>query len=259
MARTKPAPPLSQPGRRDLPVLAVLAVALAAATVWLIAMEWTPEYLRHQQAFRAAVARSQGESAARAVPFGIQQIWRQDTASANRCVTCHLAVTWKGFETAAEPLRTHPSEILRAHPVDRFGCTSCHGGQGWAVDRERAHGQVAAWPEPLLEPSAGRRAARRRRRTRDVDGGALQRVPPVRTADAGQPRHQSGEAPCGPEGLPRVSSYQRAWRPHRARPRLDRGQGPGPVPTTGSSGGGRARSAGTWPISRTRAPSCPTA
>jgi mono/diheme cytochrome c family protein len=151
MARAKPAPPSSQPGRRDLVVLAILAVLVAAATAWLIAVEWTPEYRRHQQAFRAAVARSQGESAARAVPSGIQQIWRQETASANRCVTCHLAVTWRGFETAEEPLRTHPAGILRAHPVDRFGCTSCHGGQGWAVDRERAHGHVAAWPEPLLD------------------------------------------------------------------------------------------------------------
>ncbi len=151
MARTKPAPPSSQPGRHDLPVLAILAGLLVAATAWLVVIERTPEYRRHQEAFRATVARSQGEAAARVVPSGIRQVWRQETASANRCVTCHLAATWRGFEDAKEPLRTHPADILRAHPADRFGCTPCHGGQGWAVDRERAHGHVAAWPEPLLD------------------------------------------------------------------------------------------------------------
>ena len=63
-------------------------------------------------------------------------------------------------------MRTHPADILRSHPVERFGCTPCHGGQGWAVDRARAHGQVAHWHEPLLDtalaealmPGAGRRA-----------------------------------------------------------------------------------------------------
>ena len=68
-------------------------------------------------------------------------------------MTCHLATTWSGFETAAEPLRTHPTTILRAHPVEQFGCTPCHGGQGWAVDVERAHGHVPHWPEPLLDTS----------------------------------------------------------------------------------------------------------
>jgi cytochrome c2 len=40
--------------------------------------------------------------------------------------------------------------VLTTHPIDRFGCTACHGGQGWALDREAAHGLVAHWPEPLL-------------------------------------------------------------------------------------------------------------
>jgi cytochrome c2 len=34
--------------------------------------------------------------------------------------------------------------------VERFGCTSCHGGQGWAIDTAAAHGEVAHWEEPLL-------------------------------------------------------------------------------------------------------------
>jgi mono/diheme cytochrome c family protein len=117
----------------------------------LIYEEWTPEYVRYQRAFCDAVRQRSGDAAEASVPAGIQQIWIPQTGDANRCVTCHLAATWRGFEAAPEPLRTHPAAILRSHPVDRFGCTPCHGGQGWAVDTERAHGHVAHWNEPLLD------------------------------------------------------------------------------------------------------------
>ncbi len=48
------------------------------------------------------------------------------------------ATSWKGFETAENPYRTHPAEILRSHPIEKYGCTSCHGGQGWAIDVDDA-------------------------------------------------------------------------------------------------------------------------
>jgi cytochrome c2 len=153
MAKVKPAPGSPPPGRTDHAVLAVLAVLLAIVTGWLIYAEATPEYRRHQQQFREAVRQRFGDSAARSVPSGIQQVWIPQIAGANRCVTCHLAATWRGFEGAPEPLRTHDAAILRTHPVDRVGCTLCHGGQGWAVDRLRAHGQVPYWPDPLLDTS----------------------------------------------------------------------------------------------------------
>jgi mono/diheme cytochrome c family protein len=74
---------------------------------------------------------------------------------ADRCVTCHQATAWKGFEGAEEPYRTHPVEPFRTHPPERFGCTACHGGQGWAVDVAPAHGPVPFWEEPLLGQDLG--------------------------------------------------------------------------------------------------------
>jgi cytochrome c551/c552 len=44
---------------------------------------------------------------------------------------------------------------LRTHPVEQYGCTACHGGQGWAIDVYDAHGEVAHWEEPLLSRSLG--------------------------------------------------------------------------------------------------------
>jgi mono/diheme cytochrome c family protein len=64
-------------------------------------------------------------------------------------------VGWKGFEAADNPFRTHPPQPLRTHPPERFGCTSCHGGQGWAVDVEPAHGAVEHWEQPVLGKTLG--------------------------------------------------------------------------------------------------------
>jgi cbb3-type cytochrome oxidase cytochrome c subunit len=64
-------------------------------------------------------------------------------------------VAWKGFEQAEQPFRTHPAGLLKAHPVEAFGCTACHGGQGWAIDVDPAHGEVAHWEEPLLSSWLG--------------------------------------------------------------------------------------------------------
>ena len=54
----------------------------------------------------------------------------------DRCETCHLGIDRAGFENAPPPFQTHPNReaILGKHPVDRFGCSICHDGQGTALD-----------------------------------------------------------------------------------------------------------------------------
>jgi cbb3-type cytochrome oxidase cytochrome c subunit len=74
---------------------------------------------------------------------------------ADRCITCHQATSWAGFESAENPHRTHPAEILRSHPPEKYGCSACHGGQGWAVDVDPAHGPVRHWEEPVLGAMLG--------------------------------------------------------------------------------------------------------
>ena len=154
MPKAAPAPAPRPPGRFDRPVLALLALLLAAATGWLVYVEASPEYRRHQRRFRDEVRLRLGDEGARSAPDGIQQIWIPELAAANRCVTCHVATTWQGFDGLPQPLRTHPAGILQAHPIERFGCTTCHGGQGWAVDRARAHGTAASWDDPLVVPTS---------------------------------------------------------------------------------------------------------
>lgn len=60
------------------------------------------------------------------------------TMRVDSCMTCHQAIDKKGFEDAPEPFRTHPNLDLymgstSPHPMDKVGCTICHGGMGPAV------------------------------------------------------------------------------------------------------------------------------
>ncbi|MBI4971950.1 MAG: c-type cytochrome [Candidatus Omnitrophica bacterium] len=56
----------------------------------------------------------------------------------DRCTTCHTAIDTKGFENAPQPFRTHPNLDLylgsnSPHPIEKTGCTVCHGGNGQAL------------------------------------------------------------------------------------------------------------------------------
>jgi cytochrome c2 len=73
---------------------------------------------------------------------------------ADRCITCHMGVEIKGLEGEDVPVvfRTHPNPdgIMDKHPIEKFGCTSCHGGQGPALTTKQAHaGKGVRWLWPV--------------------------------------------------------------------------------------------------------------
>lgn len=141
--------------RIDRPVLAIIGLLLVLSTVLFTMNDREHEWRYYQYDFKNQVAEKYGAEKAKIVPAGLQQIWVPSMGRADRCVTCHQAVQWPGFEGAEEPYRTHPPELLKTHPVEKFGCTSCHGGQGWAVDVDPAHGPIEHWEEPLLGTALG--------------------------------------------------------------------------------------------------------
>jgi mono/diheme cytochrome c family protein len=139
----------------DRLVLALVGVVLVIGTVLFMWSDRAHDWRYYQAEFTRMVAEQLGEDRAADVPQGLQQVWVAGLERADRCVTCHQATAWKGFEKAEHPYRTHPEGPLKTHPVAEFGCTSCHGGQGWAIDTYAAHGEVAHWEEPLLSRSLG--------------------------------------------------------------------------------------------------------
>lgn len=124
-----------------------ILLILTGYLVWSYEM---PEWKAYQEEFRGLVAEKFGEEKAALIPSGLQQIWMKDLDRVDRCVTCHQGVEWRGLEDVPNPYRSHPREILQKHPVQQFGCTPCHGCQGYAVDMESAHGSVEHWEDPLL-------------------------------------------------------------------------------------------------------------
>ncbi len=127
---------------------ALLVLLVCAFVVW---DEVSPGYLPYQKEFHRLVEDRFGPERAAATPMGLQQIWLESADRVDRCVSCHLGVTWEGLEDAEQPMTSHPSAPLENHPVEKFGCTFCHGGQGYATELPAAHGWVAHWEEPLLD------------------------------------------------------------------------------------------------------------
>ena len=141
--------------KKDRPVLAAVGVALVVSTVLFAWSDRKHDWRWYQYEFRRQVVEKLGADRAKSVPRGVQQIWVANLRRADRCITCHQATNWKGFEAAEHPFRTHPPEILKTHPVEKYGCSSCHGGQGWAIDVQTAHAPPEHWEEPVLGTELG--------------------------------------------------------------------------------------------------------
>jgi cytochrome c2 len=141
--------------RRDRPLLAIIGVILVVPTVLIAMSERKHDWRYWQWEFKQEVAEKYGADKAAGIAGGLQQIWLPELKRADRCITCHQAVSWKGFENGEEPLRTHPAQVLAQHPVEKYGCTACHGGQPHAVDADEAHGAAEHWEEPLLGAQLG--------------------------------------------------------------------------------------------------------
>ncbi len=143
-------------GNRELVLLLVAATLVLVAGAAAIVSDNVPLWKFYQSEFRAILAEQVGDVDPAQVPTGVQQIWIRDLNRVDRCTTCHLGVSWKGLEDVEAPWTTHPRpEILDDHPIEDFGCTACHGGQGFALTENAAHGFVKHWDEPLLSRTIG--------------------------------------------------------------------------------------------------------
>ncbi|MFA0759979.1 MAG: hypothetical protein HZLCBSQH_000064 [Candidatus Fervidibacterota bacterium] len=126
-----------------------------------------------EKEFALQVAQASVESAQKAKPK-IQQIHNPELHLVDRCTTCHMGYdkpeSWGEFlkeriaqlEKRKAPkasidilkaLMPHPrqQELFAKHPVSKFGCTSCHGGQGVALKKDVAHAyNEKFWETPML-------------------------------------------------------------------------------------------------------------
>jgi mono/diheme cytochrome c family protein len=79
-----------------------------------------------------------------------KQVFLPALGRVDRCTTCHIGIDDPRMSDQEQPLRTHSGDLLKHHPVEKFGCTWCHDGQGRAVEELAAHGETPHWPDSLL-------------------------------------------------------------------------------------------------------------
>jgi cytochrome c2 len=107
------------------------------------------------------------ENAVERVDFRIRQINSGNAAVVDRCESCHLgarepvnitkealirASDEKIDEEMAAAFVSHPqkTDLFRTHDPERFGCSTCHGGNGRGTTSvEKAHGRYKHWLWPL--------------------------------------------------------------------------------------------------------------
>jgi cytochrome c2 len=124
---------------------AALGLAFLAIFSWVFFREQGAEWRTTQARFREleATLKNPHQLAQSASASGVRQIWLPDIGRVDRCTTCHLGIDDPVFTKAPPPFRTHPGTWLTTHPVERYGCTVCHGGLGEATDFARAGHKAA--------------------------------------------------------------------------------------------------------------------
>ena len=83
----------------------------------------------------------------------INQINLNDFKSVDRCTSCHLGIENPKMVNENNPFKTHNDSLLQSHPIENYGCTVCHGGQGRALSLIEAHAleDKVNWGYPLLK------------------------------------------------------------------------------------------------------------
>jgi len=142
----------ANPQRLDQWILLVAGAVLVATTVAAVVRDVAPPWKAVQEAALREVEQEAGAEVAARLPHGLAQVYVAELGRVDRCVTCHVGVEGaSSLERLSATARSHPRpELLTAHPVEVFGCTLCHGGQGFATTTDEAHGDVEFWDEPLL-------------------------------------------------------------------------------------------------------------
>jgi len=133
---------------------AALGLAYLAIFSWVFFREQGAEWRAAQARFRKleATVKNPHQLAQSARAAGVRQVWLPDLGRVDRCTTCHLGVDDPAFASAPAPFRSHPGTWLATHPVERYGCTVCHDGQGPATDYAHAGHQPGPGVERAMRP-----------------------------------------------------------------------------------------------------------
>ncbi len=130
--------------------LVTLCFLIASAISELFSNEWRGHQRRYKTLLVRKAAGEVQRRAADEFPIELRQVTVPGLGAVDRCIACHLGVDDPRMADSPEPYRTHAGKIIQDHPVDQFGCTICHNGQGSAVNYRDAHEAGIDWGYPML-------------------------------------------------------------------------------------------------------------
>src|SRR5262249_35330019 len=153
--RTKEVP--ASTARRDRGVKITLLIASVLTLGFLIAAmvrenflsEWRYRQRRYQELLASSPDERQRQLAA-TFDVDLRQIDLPQLGTTDRCVSCHLGIDTPAMASAPLPYRNHSGDYLKQHPVENYGCTICHRGQGAATNFHEAKATDVFWDYPLL-------------------------------------------------------------------------------------------------------------
>jgi mono/diheme cytochrome c family protein len=111
--------------------------------------EWRYRQRRYQELLASSPDERQRQLAA-TFEVDLRQIDLPQLGTTDRCVSCHLGIDNPAMASAPLPYRNHSGDYLKHHPVENYGCTICHRGQGAATNFHEAKATDVFWDYPLL-------------------------------------------------------------------------------------------------------------
>jgi mono/diheme cytochrome c family protein/cytochrome c553 len=133
----------------------LLSFILLAITGMLLFREGRPDWKSYQENYRDYLSEQTATAAEKTrvsqFEIGIKQDWLPEFDRADRCRSCHIGVDNPDASLQA-PLTSHPD--ISPHSFEKFGCTACHEGDGFATRLPDAHDDLL--PGQLIEASCGK-------------------------------------------------------------------------------------------------------
>ncbi|MBE9519586.1 MAG: c-type cytochrome, partial [Proteobacteria bacterium] len=133
----------------------LLSIILLAVAGMLLFREGRPDWKQYQEKYRDYLydqaATPAEKTRANQFEIGIKQDWLPEFNRADRCRSCHIGVDNPDAPKLA-PLTPHPD--INPHTFEKFGCTACHEGEGFATRLPDAHDDLL--PGQLIEASCGK-------------------------------------------------------------------------------------------------------
>lgn len=130
--------------------LLTLVYLVAAAVRENYLAEWQSVQRAYRDVLRKKATDEQGRELLKNFRVELKQVSVPALNSVDRCVSCHVGIDDPRMTDVPQPLAVHPGNLLEYHPVDRYGCTICHEGQGLATDFRNAKADDVSWDYPLL-------------------------------------------------------------------------------------------------------------